>query len=107
MDYNFVITPKAQQAIDNICNKVLNAWGTKCYKDLIDELERCFKIIQRYPSAFQESLRYPGIRQCVVTPLNILYYMIEGNDIVILAFEDTRMDPQKITFEDYTGTNRK
>ena len=34
----------------------------------------------------------------VVTPLNIIYYMIEGNDIVILAFEDTRMNPDKITF---------
>ena len=97
MNYNLVITPKAQQAIDKTCDKVLNAWGTKCYNNLIDELEHCFKIIQCYPLAFQESIHYQGIRQCV-TPLNIIYYMIEGNDIVILAFEDTRMNPDKITF---------
>lgn len=98
MNYNFIITPKAQQAIEDISNKVLNAWGTRCYNNLINELDHCFKIIQSHPLAFQESTRYPGIRQCVVTPLNILYYMIEGNDIVILAFEDTRMNPKKITF---------
>ena len=46
MNYNLVITPKAQQAIDKTCDKVLNAWGTKCYNNLIDELEHCFKIIQ-------------------------------------------------------------
>lgn len=99
MNYNIVITPKAQYSIDTICNGLLNAWGVKYYDDLIEELERCFEIIQCYPLAFQESIRYPGIRQCVVTPLNILYYMVEGNDIVILAFEDTRMDPEKITFD--------
>ena len=98
MNYNLVITPKAQQAIDKTCDKVLNAWGTKCYNNLIDELEHCFKIIQCYPLAFQESIHYAGIRHCVVTPLNIIYYMIEGNDIIILAFEDTRMNPDKITF---------
>ncbi|RHU30316.1 type II toxin-antitoxin system RelE/ParE family toxin [Parabacteroides sp. TM07-1AC] len=94
--YNLVITPRAQCAIDNTCNIILNAWGVKCYNNLIDELERCFKIIQCYPLAFQESSRYSGIRQCVVTSLNILYYMIEGDDVVILAFEDTRMDPDKV-----------
>lgn len=98
MDYNLVITPRAQQAIDKICNDVLYAWGAKCYNNLIDELEHCFGIIQRYPLAFHESSRYPGIRQCVVTPLYILYYMIEGKDIIILAFEDTRMDPDRINF---------
>lgn len=98
MEYNIVITPRAQQAIDDICDKVLNAWGAKCYDNLINELEHCFNIIQRYPLAFKESNRHPGIRQCVVTPLNILYYMIEGDNIVILAFEDTRMDPNRMTF---------
>lgn len=98
MDYNLIITPNAQQAIEKVCNNVLNAWGNKCHNKLIDELERCFNIIQHYPLAFQESFRYPGIRQCIVTPLNILYYMIEGEDIVILAFEDTRMDPDKVSF---------
>lgn len=27
MDYNLIITPSAQHAIDNIANTVLNAWG--------------------------------------------------------------------------------
>ncbi|MBC8601290.1 type II toxin-antitoxin system RelE/ParE family toxin [Parabacteroides acidifaciens] len=98
MEYNLVITPKAQKSIDDVCDKVLNAWGIKCYNNLIDELERCFNIIQDYPFAFQANIRYPEIRQCVVTPLNILYYEIEEHDIIILAFEDTRMDPDKVTF---------
>lgn len=95
MGYNLVITPKAQQSIDDVLKMVGDLWGMESYSKLLHELDRCFEIIQNYPLAFHVNVHYPEIRQCVVTPLNILYYQIEEEDIIILAFENTRTNPDK------------
>ena len=38
------------------------------------------------------------IHKCVVTLQNILCYRIKGSDVVILELEDSRMNPDKLTY---------
>lgn len=61
MEYNLVITPKAQQSIDDVLKMVGDLWGMESYSKLLHELDRCFEIIQNYPLAFHVNVHYPEI----------------------------------------------
>lgn len=98
MSYNFIISSQAEIKIDLTINYILENWGLKPQQDFLSKLKHSLFIIENNPYSFPASLKYPEIRECVVTPLNKLYYTVQGKDIVILSMEDTRMDLNNIKF---------
>lgn len=98
MKYHLIISCEAKTRISQIADYVFMNWGLIVYQNLLDELDHCFHIIELNPYTFPLSLQNTDVHQCVVTPLNKLFYSIHGNDIIILSVEDVRMDPRKITF---------
>ena len=96
--YRLVITPCAVERIDSLVDYLFIEWGLTVRDHFLHELTHCFDIIRRNPCAFPALSKNPLVRQCVVSRQNKVYYMIQGNDIVILSLEDTRMDPNRLKF---------
>lgn len=93
--YNLIITPRAEKRIERVMDYLLETWGKSSRQKFVKELNRCFHIIAHNPFLFPLSLTHNEIRKCVVTPLNIVYYTIINDDVVVLSLEDTRMDPSR------------
>lgn len=98
MNYNLVLTPIAEESIDNVMSYLLAEWGITVHDQFIEELNHCIDIIRQNPFSFSRSSIHFNIRRCVVTPQNILYYRIEESNIVILELEDSRMNPDKLDY---------
>lgn len=96
--YNLLVSPQAEYKLDALLLYLLTEWGMRVQQTFLDNFLHCLSIIKMNPYTFPASLQNPNIRQCVVTSLNKIFYSIEGNDIIILSVEDTRMDPQKMMF---------
>lgn len=98
MKYHLIVSSEVKNRISQITDYVFMNWGLIVYQNLLDELEHCFHIIELNPHTFPLSLQNTNIRECVVTPLNKIFYTIQGSDIIILSIEDVRMDPRKMLF---------
>lgn len=98
MKYHLIISFEAKVRISQISDYVFMNWGLSVYQNWLNELEHCFHIIEMNPFTFPSLLQNMDVHQCVVTPLNKIFYTIKGNDIIILSVEDARMDPAKLAF---------
>lgn len=98
MKYHLIVSFKAKTKISQIADYVFTNWGLSVYQNLLDELDHCFHIIESNPYTFPLSLQGTDVHQCIVNPLNKIFYTIQGSDIIILSVEDVRMDPQKMLF---------
>ena len=96
MEFNLIFTLRAEERLDHLLEFLSKYWGEKVHGDFISELEHCLTIIKVNPHAFSIIDNSSGLRKCVITPLNILYYIVHGNDIIIVSLENTRMDPDVI-----------
>lgn len=97
MAFNILFTLRAEERLDHILNYLIQNWGFQVYDEFVRELEHCLGIIELNPYSFSLCGLH-DLRKCVITPLNILYYIIKGNDIVIVSIEDTRTKPFEETF---------
>lgn len=57
---------------------------------------RSIAIIKNNPESFPESQKKKGLRKCVVTKHNTLYYSFDAEKIYILTVFDTRQHPNKL-----------
>ncbi|MBR4048395.1 MAG: type II toxin-antitoxin system RelE/ParE family toxin [Bacteroides sp.] len=98
MIYNLIISQRAEERIDSLLDYLLEEWGYNVQQRFLDELIRCFSIIKNNPYSFPFTQQNHSVRQCVVTPLNKLYYTIIEDDVLVLSLEDVRMNPDKSIF---------
>lgn len=94
--FNFIISPRAKSKIAQTIDYLFENWNITVQENFTFEVERCIRIITKNPYTFAIDHHIPKVRKCTVTPLNILYYMIQENNIVVLSLEDTRMNPENI-----------
>jgi plasmid stabilization system protein ParE len=93
VEYNLIFSHRAEQRIEQLLDYLFQNWGLKVQEAFISKLEHCLFIIKQNPYSFAYC-DISGMRKCVITPLNILYYTIQENDILVISIEDTRMNPQ-------------
>ncbi len=91
MEYNLLFTLRAKSRLIVLLDYLTVNWGIRVKNKFISELEHCLEIIQINPYSFP-CYNTSELRKCIITPLNILYYTIQGNDILIISIEDTRMN---------------
>ncbi len=96
--FSLVVSQRAKVRIAEVSNYIYEQWGQKTHQSFISELERCFKIIEINPKTFRCNIEMQEVRECVITYYNILYYTIQGQEVLILSLEDTRMQPVNIPF---------
>lgn len=91
-------SPLADADLDNITEYLNQNWETQVVLNFLDQLDDLIALIQNNPKLFPVINDDLGIRKCVVTKHNTLFYRIKPDKIEIVRIYDNRQDPEKLTF---------
>lgn len=93
-----IILRRANNQFQSICDYLANEFGKGTADAFIFEVENCVATLQKFPlTGHPEPL--PGkyeYRSRIVGEYNKMYYFLRGNTMVIAAFADMRMHPDKV-----------
>jgi len=91
-------SPLAENDLSNILNYIGHNWGQKVSSNFIDLTEIFINQISINPKQFPFINKRKGIRKCVLTKHNTLFYRDKRSVVEILRIYDTRQDPNTLTF---------
>ena len=96
MPYKVVISERAEKNLDALLIYLEKEWSVKVKNDFIDKLVRKINFISKMPFMYPESKKKKGVRRCLVSRHNALYYRVSNKEIIeIITIRDTRSDPDK------------
>jgi plasmid stabilization system protein ParE len=84
--------------INEIIDFILIKWSEKIVSEFLDNLESFTSQISNNPKTFPLINIEEGIRKCVISKHNSIYYVDELNFVEILRVFDNRQDPKKLAF---------
>jgi plasmid stabilization system protein ParE len=95
---NVVILKRANRQFQSICDYLVDEFGESVADAFESEVERCVTTLVKFPEAgHPEPIDSKYIyRSKIVGKHNKMYYFVRGNTLVIAAFADMRMHPNKI-----------
>jgi plasmid stabilization system protein ParE len=91
-------SPLAESDFSNILNYLNQNWEKKVAANFIDLTDSIIYQISRNPKQFPFINKRKGIRKCVLTKHNSLFYRNKRSTIEILRIYDTRQDPNTLNF---------
>lgn len=89
---NVYLSPEAEEQLQNLLEYLDNFWSSKVCDNFIEKFERALQNIAWSPLAYPLSDKLPGLHKCVVTRQTSIYYMIEGDAILVVAILDNRQN---------------
>ncbi len=99
MTREIVWSPAAEKDLENISEYLNNKWNSKVALSFINKIEKSTLLISNNPRIFSLINKKLGIRKCVVTKHNSLFYRENSsNRIEIIRLFDNRQHPKKLTF---------
>lgn len=98
MVHKVVILEKAYAQFQSICDYLENEFGERVADKFEQEVENCVSRLMSFPeSGHVEPIKSNyTYRSKIVDKYNKLYYFLDGNTLVIVAFADMRMHPNNI-----------
>ena len=98
MVHKVVILKKAYAQFQSICDYLVNEFGERVADEFELEVEKCVASIISFPeSGHLEPIKSKyTYRSKIVGKYNKLYYFLDGNTLVLVAFADMRMHPDNI-----------
>jgi plasmid stabilization system protein ParE len=91
-------SPLAEHDLSTILNYLDQNWGKKVAANFIDLTDSFIIQISINPKQFPFIHKRKGIRKCVLTKHNTLFYRDRRSMVEILRIYDTRQDPNTLTF---------
>jgi len=91
-------SPLAESDFSNILNYLNQNWDKKVVTNFIDLTDSLINQIAINPKQFPFIHKRKGIRKCVLTKHNTLFYREKRSTVEILRIYDTRQDPNTLTF---------
>jgi plasmid stabilization system protein ParE len=88
----------AESDLSNILDYLNRNWERKVASSFIDLTDNFIHQISINPKQFPLINKRKGIRKCVLTRHNTLFYRVKSSVIEILRIYDTRQDPNNLTF---------
>jgi plasmid stabilization system protein ParE len=98
MPKQIVWSPLAESDLSNILGYLDNNWERKVAVNFLDLTETILEQISINPKQFPLIQKRKGIRKCVITKHNTLFYRDKKLSVEILRIYDTRQDPNTLTF---------
>ena len=92
-------SPLAKQDLANVLDYLDINWSPAVSLRLIDKIESIISTIIEHPDRHLLINHELGIRKCVITKHNTLFYRELQDKIEIVRLFDTRQDPEKLGFE--------
>lgn len=98
MAKQIIWAPSAEKDLDGILEYLHNKWGENVAIHFLDLANNIIEQLSFNPTQFPLVHKKAGIRKCVITKHNTLYYRTKKSQIAILRIYDTRQDPHKLKF---------
>ena len=98
MPKHIIWSPLAEHDLSIILNYLDQNWGEKVAANFIDLTDSFIIQISINPKQFPFIHKRKGIRKCVLTKHNTLFYRDRRSMVEILRIYDTRQDPNTLTF---------
>ncbi|RLD69077.1 MAG: type II toxin-antitoxin system RelE/ParE family toxin [Bacteroidetes bacterium] len=99
MQYKVSISDRAIANLENIFEYLIQNWSEKVDANFKKILLSKIHSLSENPFMYPESNIKHGIRKCVVTKHNILYYRIITDEIEIITIHDTRQNPKSLELD--------
>lgn len=98
MNRQIIWSPASEHEFAEILNYLNLKWDSKVVNQFIDRLDQSIRLIGFNPKLFPLINKDLGIRKCVITKHNTLYYRHSETIIEIVRIFDNRQDPDKLVF---------
>jgi len=73
-------------------------WGEETAARFLKKIDNRINMLKSYPNSGISSEKIRGVRGLLITKHNMLFYKVDGNNIVILNLYDTRSNPTNRSF---------
>lgn len=84
MPKQVVWSPASEQDIDKILEYINSNWNSRLANLFINKVENCIHLITENPGMFPYINQSLGIRKCVITKQNSLFYRLTNGNIEII-----------------------
>ncbi|MCP4150480.1 MAG: type II toxin-antitoxin system RelE/ParE family toxin [bacterium] len=98
MAYEIEWTANAIEDLKQIVEYLKDEWPLDVADQFVEKPDSILELLIISPYPGRPSKKENGVRQILITRHNRLYYLITGNQILLLDFFDTRQNPEKDLF---------
>jgi plasmid stabilization system protein ParE len=88
-------SPRATEEYLDLIDYLLNKWGEKVTRKLIERIQDVLEVISERPEIYPATSKRENIRRCVVSKQTSLYYRVKTDKIELIMLFDNRRDPSK------------
>ncbi len=99
MKYKVSISEHAITNLEKIFEYLVQNWSDKVNDNFKKILQSKINSLSENPYMYPESSIKSGIRKCVVTKHNILYYRILSDEIEVITVHDSRQNPKSLKLD--------
>ncbi len=96
MEYEVLISERAKTRLEKIFEYLEQNWSEKIKKDFKEKLLKNVDFLRQNPLIYPESQVKKGLRMCLITKHNAMYYRILNNTVEIITIHDTRSNPKSL-----------
>jgi addiction module RelE/StbE family toxin len=98
MPKQIIWSPLAESDLSNILDYLDKNLERKVAVNFLDLTDNFINQISLNPKQFPLIYKSKGIRKCVITKHNTLFYRVKRNKVEVLRIYDTRQNPDTLTF---------
>lgn len=88
----------ADKDFEKILDFLFKNWNHQVVLNFIYVVEQRLKFIAANPKMFPILEKKHGVRKCIITKHNTLFYQEDSHQIRVLRIYDSRQDPKKLIF---------
>ncbi|MGM0532265.1 MAG: type II toxin-antitoxin system RelE/ParE family toxin [Bacteroidota bacterium] len=99
MAEQIIWAPLAKEDLENILKYLNDQWSAQTVIQFLDKIDHITHQIKINPYQYPLINKDLGIRKCVITKHNILFYRIYNNNIAVLRVYDVRQNPNELKFK--------
>ena len=94
--YEIEWSDQARNNFNEIIKFLSAGWDKNVVKKFVRNIDKELIHIKTFPYGFPMSQYRDGVRRCVVSKINTIYYTVQEKTIYIIAIEDNRRDPSRL-----------
>lgn len=91
-------SPAAEKDLNNTLNYLQENWSKRTLIKFINKVDDLTALIAEDPKLFPLINKDLGIRKCVITRHNTIFYRVSNEKLEIVRLFDTRQHPSKLKF---------
>jgi plasmid stabilization system protein ParE len=91
-------SPAAEKDAEQILDFINTKWSKRVAAKFLNKLDDNILLISEDPKLFPIIEDNLGVRKCVLTKQNSLFYRVSDETLEIIRLFDTRQNPKSLTF---------